>query len=201
MEDLVACRTLHKVTYQASIRVPHSSTSMPGSGATSPTTVASPGTGVPSSVSPTSARRAPPGSLGPMPPSIFANMSSNAQLPNPPAAAAAAVAAGYSIDGEAKDGLSPNQSVPGEAYGSDSAGSAGGGLASRRTSTAVQPDAHAKTIKATFDQEDARPTSKVYPLVSDVAAEELPERGLTNLLVELFYCKGTDSRLQFAGQL
>ena len=56
-------------------------------------------------------------------------------------------------------------------------------------------------IKATFDQEDARPTSKVYPLVSDVAAEELPDRGLTNLLVELFYCKGTDSRLQSAGQL
>jgi hypothetical protein len=65
----------------------------------------------------------------------------------------------------------------------------------------IVPDAHAKTIKATFDQEDARPTSKVYPLVRDVAAEELPERGLTNLLVELFYCKGTDSRLQFAGQL
>lgn len=54
----------------------------------------------------------------------------------------------------------------------------------------IVPDARAKTIKATFDQEDARPTSKVYPLVSDVAAEDLPNRDLTNLLVELFYCKG-----------
>lgn len=53
------------------------------------------------SVSPTSARRPPPGSLGPMPPSIFASMPQNTQLPNPPAAAAAAVAAGYSLDGEA----------------------------------------------------------------------------------------------------
>lgn len=54
----------------------------------------------------------------------------------------------------------------------------------------IVPDARAKTIKAAFDQEDARPTSKVYPLVSDVAAEELPNRELTDLLVELFYCKG-----------
>jgi hypothetical protein len=54
----------------------------------------------------------------------------------------------------------------------------------------IVPDARARTIKAAFDQEDARPTSKVYPLVSDVAAEELPNRDLTNLLVELFYCKG-----------
>ncbi|CAI6332607.1 unnamed protein product [Periconia digitata] len=53
----------------------------------------------------------------------------------------------------------------------------------------IVPDASVKSIKATFDQEDARPTSKVYPLVSDVAAEELPNRDLTNLLLELFYCK------------
>lgn len=52
------------------------------------------------SVSPTSARRPPPGNLGPMPPSIFAGMPQNAHLPHPPAAAAAAVAAGYSIDKE-----------------------------------------------------------------------------------------------------
>lgn len=52
------------------------------------------------SISPTSARRPPPGSLGPMPPSIFASMPQNAQLPNPPAAAAAAVAAGYALDKE-----------------------------------------------------------------------------------------------------
>jgi hypothetical protein len=54
----------------------------------------------------------------------------------------------------------------------------------------IIPHARAKSIKATFKQEDERPTSKIYPLVSDVAAEELPNRDLTNLLVELFYCKG-----------
>lgn len=54
----------------------------------------------------------------------------------------------------------------------------------------IVPDARAKDIKATFDEEDKKPTSKVYPLISDVAAEELPNRDLTNLLVELFYSKG-----------
>lgn len=54
----------------------------------------------------------------------------------------------------------------------------------------IVPHARAKSIKATFTEEDARPTSKIYPLVSDVAAEDLPNRDLTNLLVELFYCKG-----------
>jgi hypothetical protein len=55
----------------------------------------------------------------------------------------------------------------------------------------IVPDARAKSIKATFSEEDKKPTSKVYPLISDVAAEELPNRELTNLLVELFYSKGT----------
>ncbi|KAJ4332753.1 hypothetical protein N0V95_009579 [Ascochyta clinopodiicola] len=58
-----------------------------------------------------------------------------------------------------------------------------------KTISEIVPHARQKSIKATFDQEDERPTSKVYPLVSDVAAEELPNRDLTNLLVELFYCK------------
>ncbi|KAF2866450.1 fungal-specific transcription factor domain-containing protein [Massariosphaeria phaeospora] len=53
----------------------------------------------------------------------------------------------------------------------------------------IVPDSRAKSIKAAFEEEDERPTSKVYPLVSDVAAEELPNRDLTNLLVELFYAK------------
>lgn len=53
----------------------------------------------------------------------------------------------------------------------------------------IVPHSRAKDLKATFAQEDERPTSKVYPLVSDVAAEDLPNRDLTNLLVELFYCK------------
>lgn len=54
----------------------------------------------------------------------------------------------------------------------------------------IVPHSRAKDIKDTFTQEDQRPTSKIYSMVSDVAAEELPSRGLTNLLVELFYCKG-----------
>jgi hypothetical protein len=54
----------------------------------------------------------------------------------------------------------------------------------------IVPHARAKSIRATFAQEDTRPTSKIYPMVSDVAAEDLPNRDLTNLLVELFYCKG-----------
>ncbi|KAF2795042.1 hypothetical protein K505DRAFT_348880 [Melanomma pulvis-pyrius CBS 109.77] len=53
----------------------------------------------------------------------------------------------------------------------------------------IVPDSRAKSIKATFDEEDKKPTSKVYPLISDVAAEELPNRDLTNLLVQLFYSK------------
>lgn len=59
-----------------------------------------------------------------------------------------------------------------------------------KTISEIVPHARQKSIKAHFEQEDERPTSKVYPLVSDVAAEELPNRDLTNLLVELFYCKG-----------
>ncbi|KAH6613920.1 fungal-specific transcription factor domain-containing protein [Boeremia exigua] len=58
-----------------------------------------------------------------------------------------------------------------------------------KTISEIVPHARQRSIKAAFEQEDARPTSKVYPLVSDVAAEDLPNRDLTNLLVELFYCK------------
>lgn len=53
----------------------------------------------------------------------------------------------------------------------------------------IVPDSRAKSIKATFSEEDKKPTSKVYPLISDVAAEDLPNRELTNLLVQLFYSK------------
>ncbi|KAH9882201.1 hypothetical protein J1614_001373 [Plenodomus biglobosus] len=53
----------------------------------------------------------------------------------------------------------------------------------------IVPHSRQKSIKAQFALEDERPTSKIYPLVSHVAATELPNRDLTNLLVELFYCK------------
>ncbi|KAF2143634.1 uncharacterized protein K452DRAFT_224546 [Aplosporella prunicola CBS 121167] len=55
--------------------------------------------------------------------------------------------------------------------------------------TDIVPDSRARMIKESFAQEEAKPTSKVYPLISDVAAEELPNRDLTNLLVQLFYLK------------
>lgn len=54
----------------------------------------------------------------------------------------------------------------------------------------IIPDNKARQIKDLFNQESAKPTSKVYPLVSDVAAEDLPNRGLTDLLVQLYSLKG-----------
>jgi hypothetical protein len=44
-------------------------------------------------------------------------------------------------------------------------------------------------IKKQFEEEEEKPTSKVYPLISDVAAEDLPPRPLANLLVDLFRAK------------
>jgi hypothetical protein len=48
----------------------------------------------------------------------------------------------------------------------------------------------AEHIKKRFEEEEDKPTSKVYPLISDVAAENLPPRSLTNLLLGLFNSKG-----------
>jgi len=48
----------------------------------------------------------------------------------------------------------------------------------------------AQEVKLTFDEEGDKPTSKIYPMISDVAAEELPQRDLLDLLVRLFNCKG-----------
>ncbi|KAF2722610.1 hypothetical protein K431DRAFT_189383, partial [Polychaeton citri CBS 116435] len=53
----------------------------------------------------------------------------------------------------------------------------------------IVPDARAKQIKELNNQEEAKPTSKSYPLVSNVAAEVLPARGLTDLLVKLYKLK------------
>lgn len=54
----------------------------------------------------------------------------------------------------------------------------------------IVPDAKARQVKELIAAEEDKPTSKVYPLISDVAAEDLPNRGLTNLLVELYNLKG-----------
>lgn len=52
----------------------------------------------------------------------------------------------------------------------------------------IVSETRALKIKETFKAED-KPTSKIYPLISDVAAEELPNKDLANLLVQLFTLK------------
>lgn len=50
----------------------------------------------------------------------------------------------------------------------------------------IVPITMAHKIKDYFSQEEDKPTSKVYPLISDVAAPYLPTRELTDSLVETF---------------
>ena len=63
-------------------------------------------------------------------------------------------------------------------------------LAKQNTATKsikeIVPEVKAQQIKNRFKKEEDKPTSKVYPLISHVAAPELPSRGLTNYLVEKF---------------
>lgn len=59
-----------------------------------------------------------------------------------------------------------------------------------KTISDIVPEAKQRFIKETFAQEEGKPTSKIYPLISDVAAESLPNRELTDLLVQLFNVKG-----------
>ncbi|KAI4164642.1 MAG: hypothetical protein LQ342_001616 [Letrouitia transgressa] len=51
-------------------------------------------------------------------------------------------------------------------------------------------DQKAREIKEKFRDEETKPTSKVYPLVSSVAATGLPSRPLTDKLVEIFNERG-----------
>lgn len=53
----------------------------------------------------------------------------------------------------------------------------------------IVPEMQARQIKDRFSVEEHKPTSKVYPLISDVAAPHLPSRELTARLVEIFYQK------------
>ena len=50
----------------------------------------------------------------------------------------------------------------------------------------VVPDNKARQIKNRFTKEEEKPTSKVYPRISNVAAPDLPSRGLTDSLVDNF---------------
>ncbi|SLM35384.1 fungal specific transcription factor domain-containing protein [Lasallia pustulata] len=53
----------------------------------------------------------------------------------------------------------------------------------------VVPDTKARQIKDRFTNESSKPTSKVYPLISNVAAEKLPTPDLMERLVENFHQK------------
>lgn len=54
----------------------------------------------------------------------------------------------------------------------------------------IVTESKARHVKDLFSAEADKPTSKIYPLTSDVAAEELPNRSLTDLLVQLYNLKG-----------
>ena len=56
----------------------------------------------------------------------------------------------------------------------------------------VIPDVKARQIKDRFTKESAKPTSKIYPLISDVAAPDLPSRELAEGLIDNFNRKGTN---------
>ena len=55
---------------------------------------------------------------------------------------------------------------------------------------AIVPERKAKEIKETFAKEASKPTSKIYPLISFVAAPNLPSWDLTENLLENFNIKG-----------
>lgn len=53
----------------------------------------------------------------------------------------------------------------------------------------IVPDARARQVQDLYTVEASKPTSKVYPLISSVAAVDLPNRDLTNLLYQLYCLK------------
>ncbi|RMZ83969.1 hypothetical protein DV737_g1332, partial [Chaetothyriales sp. CBS 132003] len=61
--------------------------------------------------------------------------------------------------------------------------------AARRTIKEVVPQQAAEEIKRKFEGESAKPTSKVYPLISSVAAPDLPNRELMDRLVDIYMVK------------
>lgn len=61
--------------------------------------------------------------------------------------------------------------------------------ADRRTIREVVPDQAAQDVKKANTAEGVKPTSKVYPLISSVAATNLPNRGLMDQLLDLYNYK------------
>ncbi|KAJ5779539.1 hypothetical protein N7457_007259 [Penicillium paradoxum] len=54
----------------------------------------------------------------------------------------------------------------------------------------VVPEFTAQEIKEAFAQEDSKPTSKVYPMISSIPQTNLPPQALTYKLIDLFVAKG-----------
>lgn len=60
----------------------------------------------------------------------------------------------------------------------------------------VVPEFTAQEIKEAFAQEDSKPTSKVYPMISSIPQPNLPPKALTYKLIDLFVAKGTSTAAQ-----
>ncbi|KAF4556915.1 Fungal specific transcription factor domain-containing protein 60 [Elsinoe fawcettii] len=58
-----------------------------------------------------------------------------------------------------------------------------------KTIKEIVPDARARQAQELYAVEAAKPTSKVYPLISSVAAEDLPNKDLVHLLYQLYCLK------------
>ncbi|CAG8189786.1 unnamed protein product [Penicillium olsonii] len=53
----------------------------------------------------------------------------------------------------------------------------------------VVPEFTAQEIKEAFAQEDSKPTSKIYPMISSIPQADLPPQALTYKLIDLFVAK------------
>lgn len=54
----------------------------------------------------------------------------------------------------------------------------------------VVPEITAQEIKDRFEQESHKPTSKIYPIISSIPHPNLPNRYLTDKLIDYFMVKG-----------
>jgi hypothetical protein len=65
-----------------------------------------------------------------------------------------------------------------------------------KTIKEVVPATKAQEIKDTFDREEGKAFSKVYPSISAVAAPDLPNPDMTQALVDSFMVKCKDNRVE-----
>ena len=72
-------------------------------------------------------------------------------------------------------------------------------LRNTRSIKEIVPEKKAQEIRQKFADEASKPTSKVYPLISFVAAPNLPSMGITEKLVENFNVKGMRVHRIFLG--